>query len=211
MDAEIKKLTQPNLRTLVTDVSALSSRQRKRLDEFSSRARAALWFSRELGFNLDAICVQDVHDNRYTVQLKGNDDASPSTGTVDNPPNNGSESKYKHFERLSESEKEKVECLLFLLDKFGVSDIFVHEMAMTVDEMPRSYLIKECRAKLNSTCMVSPVPGSCPGAQVSFRQKLIERLTEMVGFNKFISIMHLHSMPHIIAIVSTLIIYALII
>ena len=70
-DAEIKKLTQPNLMTLVTDVTALSSRQRKRIDEFSSRARAALWFSKQLGFNLDAMCLKGMHENKYTIQGEG--------------------------------------------------------------------------------------------------------------------------------------------
>lgn len=51
------------------------------------------------------------------------------------------------------------------MDTFAVGDVFIHEMSMAIDGMPKSYLIKQCRDKLNSTCLVKPTPGAEPGAE----------------------------------------------
>ncbi|KAJ7382866.1 hypothetical protein OS493_032235 [Desmophyllum pertusum] len=47
---------------------------------------------------------------------------------------------------------------------------------MQINGMPRPYLIKECRDKLNSSCAVKPTRGPEPGAQISFREFLIRKL-----------------------------------
>jgi hypothetical protein len=67
------------------------------------------------------------------------------------------------------------------MDTFAVGDAFIHEMSMMVDGMPRSYLIKQCREKLNNACAVKPTPGPEPGAQLSFRDVLINKLKLMVS------------------------------
>ncbi|CAB4018208.1 Hypothetical predicted protein, partial [Paramuricea clavata] len=85
----------------------------------------------------------------------------------------------KHYEQLNTNENTKVEILLFLVDKFGVSDKFVHEISMVFQDLPRSYVVKECRLKINSNCVISPTPGSYPGAQVSFKEKLANKLKLM--------------------------------
>ena len=66
--------------------------------------------------------------------------------------------------------------LLFLMDKLSVGDAFILELSMVVDGMPRSYLTKQCRDKLNSTCLVQSIPGGQSGAQVSFKDSLINKL-----------------------------------
>ena len=45
------------------------------------------------------------------------------------------------FDALAENDKDKVEKVLFLLDKFCVGEAFYHEMNMLVDSLPKSYLI----------------------------------------------------------------------
>ncbi len=69
------------------------------------------------------------------------------------------------------------------MDTFAVVDAFIHEMTMMVDDgMPRSYLNKQCREKLNiNVCAVKPTPGLEPGAQLSFRDVLISNLKLMVS------------------------------
>ena len=101
------------------------------------------------------------------------------------PTNSQPQSKTKQYDSLSEICKKNVEAILFLMDKFSVGDAFVHEMSMIVDGMPRSYLIKQCRDKLNSTCAVKPTPGPEPGAQVSFRDALINKLKLQVSAHIF--------------------------
>ena len=71
--------------------------------------------------------------------------------------------------------------MLFLIDKFSVGDAFIHELSMAVNGMPKSYLTKQCQDKLNSTCLVKPTPGAEPGAQVSFKESLINKLRLLVS------------------------------
>ena len=51
--------------------------------------------------------------------------------------------------------------------------------------LPRSYVVKECRQKIDSSCVIHPTPGAYPGAQVSFREKLAEKLKSMVSLSKY--------------------------
>ena len=101
------------------------------------------------------------------------------------PTNSQPQSKTKQYDSLSEICKKNVEAILFLMDKFSVGEAFIHVMSMIVDGMPRSYLIKQCRDKLNSTCAVKPTPGPEPGAQVSFRDALINKLKLQVSAHIF--------------------------
>ena len=74
-----------------------------------------------------------------------------------------------------------METILFLMDKFAVGDVFIHELTMSVDGLPKSYLIKQCRDKLNGSCAVKPTPGAEPGAQISFKDSLVNKLQLLVS------------------------------
>lgn len=244
------------------EMATLSKRQvLRRLESVSSRAQKALWFSKQYGLELDALCFKDNEGNQYPLkmspssstsrvpptpsqtpgptptqlpgsapstppQVPGSTTFTPSqapgfmpptppqvpgsthstpTGTsgaapptapqtpVAVPPVsslNGApilgnqattQCKWKQCDSLSDSGKEKVEAVLFLMDKFAVGDPFVHELSMLVNGMPRSYLIKQCRDNLNSSCTVKPTSGLEPGAQISFKESLISRLNFLVS------------------------------
>lgn len=107
---------------------------------------------------------------------------SPPTETVaSSPASNGQGgNKATQFDSVTEADKSKIETVLFLMDKFAVGDAFIHELSMVIDGMPRSYLIKQCRDKLNSTCYVKPIPGGQAGAQVSFKESLKSKLSQVV-------------------------------
>ena len=122
-------------------------------------------------------------------------DTSSSEGPANNPqtptsaasttppptPNSNPTPKASQYETLSEEEKGKVETVLFLMDKFAVGDSFIHELSMSLDGMPKSYLIKQCRKMLNSTCAIKPTPGEEPGAQISFKESLVNQLQQLVS------------------------------
>lgn len=82
---------------------------------------------------------------------------------------------------MSNTEKAKIEQVLFLLDKFCVGDAFYHELTMIADGLPKSYLVKQQRDKLNDICHISPIPGNAEGAQMSFTDLLKERVADMMG------------------------------
>ena len=84
---------------------------------------------------------------------------------------------------------------------YFVVDEFIHELSMIVDRMPRSYLIKQCRNKLNSICAVKPTPGPEPGAQLSFKDSLVNKLQLMVSINLLICIIsNICSFPFPVAV-----------
>lgn len=47
------------------------------------------------------------------------------------------------FGTLQEEDNNKLEQILFLLDKFCVGDEVYHEMTIHTDDLPKSYLIKQ--------------------------------------------------------------------
>ena len=92
------------------------------------------------------------------------------------------------YNSLSEDEKKKVEQILFLLDKFCVGDSFYHEISMITDNLPRSYLVKQCREQLNKMCHIEALDGNFEGGKVSsvetvFKEHISDYLTQNPDFN----------------------------
>ena len=73
----------------------------------------------------------------------------------------------RKYSTLSTHEKENVEKILFLLDKFCVGDSFYHEISMITDSLQRSYLVKQCRDELNKMCKIEPLNAKFEGAKVT--------------------------------------------
>lgn len=197
----------------IKNFSNLSQRQQKRrMQALGTRAEKALWFLSHFGLELDSMQLCDQSGKKYLVKpssstehpLSSNNPMSMSTSQTpvyhsphaapESPINPMSETSppsslnnpWKPYESLSEDDKCKVETLLFLMDKFSVGDAFLHEVSMVVDGMPKSYFVKQCRDKLNSTCKIKPTPGSAPGAQLSFKESLANKLRLLVSSYKFI-------------------------
>ena len=89
--------------------------------------------------------------------------------------------KVRQYSKLSDDDEAKVESILYLIDKFGVGDEFMHELSMVVDGLPKSYLFKQCQKDLNMGCIITSTPGRAPGAQYSFKQLLADRIKHMVS------------------------------
>ena len=139
----------------------LGSRQRSRkLKELKSRAEVALWFVRSYGLELTCLKGVDTrHGNSYTVDFNNEPSAIHNT---------------------DKEEDEKLEQVLYLLDKFCASDELYHELTMMCDDLPKSYLIKQKRNQLNNICNIEPVPGQYPGAQISFCETLKNHIREFL-------------------------------
>ena len=84
---------------------------------------------------------------------------------------------------MTDTESSQIEQVLFLLDKFYVSDELYHEFAIAYDDMPRSYLIKQRRSDLNKMCHIERVPGTYPGAQCSFKELLQQHVKNYLEAN----------------------------
>ena len=67
--------------------------------------------------------------------------------------------------------------ILYLLDRFGVSDEFYHELTMLYPELPRSYLIKKERSKIAATTDIRRLPKPHEGCYIQFEQCLVDTIT----------------------------------
>lgn len=153
-----------------------------------TRAQTALWFAKHFGLELERLEFLDSNGQKY-----GWSTSSSLGATSPVSPEIPSTAEITHqYDQLSSDGKCKVEAILFLMDKFAVGDAFIHELSMVVEGMPRSYLIKQCRNKLNSICSVKPTPGAAPGAQLSFRDSLVNKLRLMVSIG---ILMYIFSFP----------------
>ncbi|KAL5459982.1 hypothetical protein EMCRGX_G033386 [Ephydatia muelleri] len=70
--------------------------------------------------------------------------------------------------------------VLYILDRYGVSDAFYHELAMLFSELPRSRAVKKARTDLNHTMQLTRIPGH-EGAYRSFERSLCEQLSTMIA------------------------------
>ena len=129
-------------------VSDVSNKSRT-LRSYLSRAQTALWFSKSFGLEVESMVVRETNTNtEHTIKVsKPNEQSSSNCEAT-------------QYERLSEKEKAKVEKTLFLMDKFGVGDNFIHELSMSPgSNFARSYLIKKKRDDLNKLCTIFTTPG----------------------------------------------------
>jgi hypothetical protein len=157
-------------------IGQVKAKQRSRkLKALKDRGECALWFAKSFGLDLTCIKFKDqTSDKNYTFNY--DNPSAPST----------SESIAEGLEEENESESisdSNVEKILFLLDKFFVSDEFYHELTIAYDDMPRSYLIKQLKSNLNAMCHIESVPGKHPGAQCSFKELLGQHIKDYIASN----------------------------
>ena len=97
------------------------------------------------------------------------------------------EPKKKGYHELSEEEKQKVQNVLFILDKFCIEDAAYHELTMLCENnsLPRSYLNKQCKDEMNKTNHIVRTPGPAQGAQLDFITELKSVVQDMVSSLKF--------------------------
>jgi hypothetical protein len=137
------------------------TQQRRKLKELKSNAEKALWFLKTFGFEIDKISLIDTSGAKVNLDYSG--------------------IKKSGYQFLAEDEKDKVRSVVYLMDLFCVSDAAYHELSMIDQEnLPRSYLIKQCRQDLNKVYCISRTPGEWPGAQLSFKDELHHQLAKQV-------------------------------
>ena len=70
--------------------------------------------------------------------------------------------------------------VLYLLDKFAVSDEFYHELAMLFPSLPRSYLVKETRKRISNSISLERLPAPFYGQYRSLKECIKEALLTKV-------------------------------
>ena len=61
-----------------------------------------------------------------------------------------------------------------------MGDELYHELSMVTESLPKSYLIKQSRAKLNATYHIERTPGIYPGASLNFTSTICDHVKELL-------------------------------
>ena len=70
--------------------------------------------------------------------------------------------------------------VLYLLDKFAISDEFYHELAMLFPSLPHSYLVKETRKRISNSISLERLPAPFYGQYRSLKECIKEALLTKV-------------------------------
>jgi hypothetical protein len=95
-----------------------------------NKAQCALWFSKSLSLEISRIKLKDLEGCNYSFDYKDHNASSSD---------------------LKQNDKESLQQILYLLDKFCVGDAVYHELSILSDGLPKSYLVKQSRGNMNKT------------------------------------------------------------
>ena len=144
-------------------ISDVGGKQKgRKLRHIKNKAQCALWFCKSFGLELSQIKLKDEGGDVHSLNYFATPSAS---GRYDN---------------LNEDDKNKVEQILFLLDKFCVGDEVYHELSSISEGLPKSYLIKQLRHDLNKTYHIERTPGKFAGAKINFTATLTDHIKELL-------------------------------
>lgn len=77
------------------------------------------------------------------------------------------------YGNLDQDEKHYVKQLLYILDKFAISDSAYYELSMLSEDLPRKYLVVQERNNLNRLFHIERCPGNTPGAFIKIKDEII--------------------------------------
>ena len=133
--------------------------QRKRKHQFEEDIKTALSFTENEDFK--PLNVELINTNtQETIQV--------TCGT--------------HQETESSSETGITKKMLFVKERFNISNQAYHEMSMITD-LPSSYSLSKAAKQLNTQCILRCTPGKVDGVQQSITERLRLRLCHMLQLN----------------------------
>ena len=85
----------------------------------------------------------------------------------------GSEKGSRSYKDLPEKEKEDIQQVLFIMDKFCIGEAAYHELTCCAggEELSRSYLVKKCKEDLNKLCSIERTSGEANGTAFNFHDE----------------------------------------
>ena len=82
--------------------------------------------------------------------------------------NSPTERKKDAFERLPVGGKEKIRAILYIMDRFSISQEAYHELTQQESSMPKTYLVDSGQKVIDALWKSTKTPGICPGAELPF-------------------------------------------
>ncbi len=129
--------------------------QRRKLVNLKQHVSGALWFADTYGLMPTSLTLKTKEGGeKVSIDLEG-----------------------KNLTRLSyfdlpPDDREKVQQLSYVLDKFSVSDTFYHELHMLEDGLPQLRFLGQARSDMSSVFEIKRLPGGKHGAYISFRKEV---------------------------------------
>ena len=78
---------------------------------------------------------------------------------------------------------DQVKKVLLVKDRFEISEAY-HELSMLDENLPQSCKINKETKQINDQWEISPIPGDCSGAEQSLKQRLSERIRNLICIDK---------------------------
>ncbi len=145
-------------------IDEVGERQRRRkITLLRESCERALWFTDT--FNVDLLKV---------VLRTRNSSEEISLNFQDSPLGISSTSSDASQQQL------QVHQILYLLDRFAISDEFYHDLSMLTPSLPRSYRIKRARDRINATVNLIRLPQPYSGCYRFFKECLKETISAEV-------------------------------
>ena len=125
--------------------------QRRKIKELKTQVERCLRFAETYGLHVESLKFSDNSGTDYELDFK------------ERPIK-------KSYKDLPEPEQQKIKEVLLIRDMFCVGEAAYHELTMIPagENLPRSYLVKQCKDSLNQLCHIERTPGKNEGAQVNF-------------------------------------------
>ena len=144
----------------------VAERQRRRkITLLRESCKRALWFTDSFNVDIINLLVKTrTTDEQLTIDITPSSSSTPSTSSVS-----------------QSSSSDMVYQVLYLLDRFAISDQFYHELSMVHTSLPRSYKIKEARQRINSNVELIRLPQPYYGCYRPFKNSLMEAVLAEVS------------------------------
>ena len=138
--------------------------QERKLQTLATRVEQALWFSESFGVRLDSVKLVDDLGKNHILSI-------------------GSKKGLKSYKDLPDENQQDIQQVLFVMDKFCIGEAAYHELTCCPggEELPRSYLVKQCKEDLNKLCSIERTPGEASGAAFNFLDELSAVIEMMVS------------------------------
>uniref|UniRef100_A0A1X7UTT4 Uncharacterized protein n=1 Tax=Amphimedon queenslandica TaxID=400682 RepID=A0A1X7UTT4_AMPQE len=147
--------------------------QRQKITALKEASKKALWFLDSFNVDVNNLILR-TKISKEAITLMLSDESSD----------------YDHSQGLNESsevsstsvsQSEKIDEILFLLNCFGVSDEFYHELSMYHPSLPRSYFIKERRRLVSSNVEINRLSHPYFGCYRPLADSMKEILSNLVS------------------------------
>ena len=160
--AELSEREGVNKGKKIDEVSPRQARQK--VAHVTTLSKQALWFAHSFGLEPEFVQFRKVATGSSLAVHLSDDPRSDDT-----PP------------QPTEDDKEHILQVLYLLDKFAVSDELYHELRMLCPHLPASNRVKQARREINELLEYTRLSPPYPGAYRSFKATLVEKISKAVS------------------------------